>query len=65
MKNGLYSIHVSLQDGSDLRDYVAHPATGEEKKAWWSKATEVWPDYDKYQASTDREIPLIVLEPVS
>ena len=27
-------------------------------------ATEVWPDYDKYQASTDRQIPLVVLDPV-
>ena len=56
--------HVSLQDGAELRDYVAHVATGDEKREWWSKATEMWPDYDKYQASTDREIPLIVLEPV-
>ena len=39
-------------------------AEGEEKKEWWSKATEVWPDYDGYQAKTDREIPLIILEPV-
>ena len=28
-----------------------------------SDAAEVWPDYDKYQASTDRDIPLVVLEP--
>jgi hypothetical protein len=25
----------------------------------------VWPDYDNYQAKTDRQIPLFVLEPVS
>ena len=57
--------HVSLQDGAELKDYVAHQATGEEKKEWWAKATEVWPDYDLYQARTDREIPLIVLDPVT
>jgi len=57
--------HVSLQDGAELKDYVAHQATGEEKKEWWAKATEVWPDYDQYQARTDREIPLIVLDPVT
>ena len=56
--------HVSLQDGAELRDYTARVAEGEEKKEWWSKATEVWPDYDGYQAKTDREIPLIILEPV-
>ena len=26
-------------------------------------ATDVWPDYDSYQAATDRQIPLFVLEP--
>src|SRR2546421_12975703 len=56
--------HVSLQDGAELRDYTARVAEGEEKKEWWSKATEVWPDYDGYQAKTDRQIPLIILEPV-
>ena len=55
--------NVSLQDGADLRDYTARVAQGAEKDEWWSKATAEWPDYDKYQASTDREIPLIVLEP--
>lgn len=55
--------NVSLQDGPDLRDYVAHEAAGGEKAEWWARAVEVWPDYDKYQASTDRVIPLFVLEP--
>lgn len=54
---------VSLQDGADVRDYVAHEATGDEKAEWWAKATAVWPDYDAYQKKTDREIPLFVLEP--
>jgi len=55
---------VSLQDGPELKDYLARVTTGTEKAEWWSKATAVWPDYDKYQASTDREIPLVILEPV-
>ena len=57
--------HVCLQDGPELRHYSAHVASGDEKVSWWKKATDVWPDYDKYQASTDRVIPLVVLEPVS
>lgn len=56
--------HVSLQDGDEVRDYLAHTASPEEKAEWWPKATAVWPDYDAYQAKTDREIPLVVLEPV-
>ena len=55
---------VSLQDGPDVRDYTAREVTGDEKAQWWAKATAVWPDYDAYQAKTDREIPVVVLEPV-
>jgi deazaflavin-dependent oxidoreductase (nitroreductase family) len=56
---------VSLQDGDELRDYTARPTAGAERQEWWSKATEAWPDYDTYQARTEREIPVVVLEPVS
>ena len=54
---------VSLQDGADLRDYTAHAASAEEKAEWWPRATATWPSYDDYQASTNRDIPVIVLEP--
>ena len=54
---------VSLQDGPELKDYLARVTMGAEKADWWAKATAVWPDYDNYQASTDREIPLVILEP--
>jgi deazaflavin-dependent oxidoreductase (nitroreductase family) len=53
---------VSLQDKGELHDYVARQVEGDEKAEWWARATEVWPAYDKYQASTDRVIPLLVLE---
>lgn len=54
---------VSLQDGPELRDYTAHVADAEEKAEWWPRCTAVWPSYDDYQASTERDIPVIVLEP--
>jgi deazaflavin-dependent oxidoreductase (nitroreductase family) len=54
-----------LQDGPVVHELVAREATGEDKAHWWSVATEVWPAYDEYQASTDRVIPLFVLEPAS
>ena len=50
-----------VQDGAEVHDCAAEEAHGEEKAAWWARATAVWPDYDSYQASTDREIPLFVL----
>jgi deazaflavin-dependent oxidoreductase (nitroreductase family) len=54
---------AELQDLAERRDYVAREVSGDEKARWWKLAVEVWPDYDKYQASTDRVIPLFVLDP--
>nr|WP_284291572.1 nitroreductase/quinone reductase family protein [Angustibacter aerolatus] len=36
---------------------------GEEKAEWWRRAVEAYPPYDEYQAKTEREIPVFVLEP--
>ena len=52
-----------VQDEAVQLDYLATEAEGEDKAAWWARATAVWPDYDKYQAGTDRAIPLFVLTP--
>lgn len=54
-----------LQDGADVGEYAVREATGRERAQWWNRATEVWPDYDDYQSTTDRQIPLFVLEPLS
>ena len=56
--------HVELQDGAVRRDCLAREVTGEERAAWWARATETWPDYDAYRAKTSRAIPVFVLEPV-
>lgn len=53
---------VALQDGPDVVDYQARTASGAERDEWWARATAVWPDYDAYQAKTDRQIPIVVLE---
>lgn len=41
----------------------ARTATPEEKPGFWQKMTAEWPSYDDYQRNTDREIPVVVLEP--
>jgi F420H(2)-dependent quinone reductase len=56
--------HVTLQDGPTRRDYTARLVEGAEKAEWWKRATEVWPAYDEYQAKTQRQIPLAVLDPM-
>ena len=48
--------HVSVQDGAELKDYVAHEATGDEKARWWRIATPARLPTTSYQVSTEREI---------
>src|SRR5689334_10876509 len=56
--------HVELQDGPTKRDYLAREVSGDEKAIWWDRAVEAWPDYAKYQAKTERIIPVFVLDPI-
>lgn len=41
----------------------AHTASAEDKPRLWRIMTELWPNYDAYQARTDRDIPVVVLSP--
>jgi deazaflavin-dependent oxidoreductase (nitroreductase family) len=45
------------------RTYRARRASAEEKAALWPRLCEVYPDYADYQARTERDIPVVVLEP--
>lgn len=54
---------ASVQIGSERRPVHARLAAPEERGRLWSKAVAVWPGYDGYQRRTEREIPLLVLEP--
>jgi deazaflavin-dependent oxidoreductase (nitroreductase family) len=54
---------VLLQVEADEITGHASTAVGEERERLWRHMTEVWPDYDEYQKSTDRQIPVVVIEP--
>lgn len=54
--------HVNVQIKGDKFHAHPHTAQGEERERLWKQMAEVWPDYDKYQKKTDREIPVVVLE---
>jgi F420H(2)-dependent quinone reductase len=56
--------HVELQDRATKRDYVARELTGDEKATWWARAVAAFPDYANYQAKTERQIPVFLLEPM-
>jgi F420H(2)-dependent quinone reductase len=57
--------HVELQDGTETGEYVAREVKGDEKAAWWERAVAAYPSYADYQRKTEREIPVLVLEPVA
>ncbi len=52
-----------IQDGAELHDVAVREVSGDEKASWWARGVAVWPDYDAYQAGTERVIPVFVLEP--
>ena len=54
---------VTVQVRRDRRAVRARAATRDERARLWPKAVEAWPGYRTYQARTDREIPLVILEP--
>ena len=43
----------------------ARTANADEKPDMWRTMTATWPEYDAYQSKTDREIPVVVLEPIT
>ncbi|MGE2689343.1 nitroreductase family deazaflavin-dependent oxidoreductase [Mycolicibacterium pulveris] len=44
-------------------DVTARTASVDEKPRLWQIMTDIWPNYDVYQARTEREIPVVVLSP--
>lgn len=63
--NLLKNPHVELQDGPEKHDYLAREVTGDEKAVWWERAVAAYPPYADYQAKTERQIPVFVLERVA
>ena len=53
---------VQVQVRADRFAARARTATPEEKPGLWRTMAEIWPAYDDYQAQTDRDIPVVVLE---
>jgi deazaflavin-dependent oxidoreductase (nitroreductase family) len=42
----------------------ARTANETERDHWWPIMTAQWPDYDSYQANTDRQIPVVLIDRV-
>jgi deazaflavin-dependent oxidoreductase (nitroreductase family) len=53
---------VEVQVWGDRFGAHARTATPEEKAELWPIMTKEWPAYDDYQRTTERDIPVVVLE---
>jgi deazaflavin-dependent oxidoreductase (nitroreductase family) len=62
--------YLNIKDGMDIEFQVATQAfratwrepQGAERKKIWDFMVDVFPSYENYQASTDRQIPLVMLK---
>ncbi len=64
-RNILANPNVGIQVGTDKMEAVARTATGEEREKLWKQAVEFFPPYADYKVKAgEREIPVVVLDPV-
>ena len=54
---------TTVQVGSERRAVRARDATPTERERLWPMAVAAYSGYRDYQERTDREIPLVILEP--
>ena len=54
---------AEVQVGSSKRAVVAHEAQGEERARLWQRAVDLGAGYEEYEGRTEREIPVVVLQP--
>jgi deazaflavin-dependent oxidoreductase (nitroreductase family) len=59
------SPECEVEVGRERRAVRARVATAAEKRELWPKLVAMYRDYDDYQARTERDIPVVILEPRS
>jgi deazaflavin-dependent oxidoreductase (nitroreductase family) len=64
-RNILANPEVEVQVGTRHLKAKARTATGEERARLWTQSLTFWPPYADYQTKTDREIPVVVLDPIA
>ncbi len=61
--NLLETPDCEIRVGRDVHRVKARVSAGEERAGLWKIMVELYAPYEDYQASTDREIPVVVLDP--
>lgn len=54
---------TTVQVGSQVHDVHARVAHGEERERLWALMVGLYPGYEGYRKRTERQIPVVVLEP--
>lgn len=54
---------VEIQVRDKVLPVRARTASAADKRRVWGAMTAQWPDYDRYQAGTKRDIPVVLLSP--
>jgi proline iminopeptidase len=64
-RNILANPEVEIQVGTSKMKAKARTVAGEERSRLWETALKFWPPYADYQKKTEREIPVVVLDPIA
>jgi deazaflavin-dependent oxidoreductase (nitroreductase family) len=56
---------VSVEVGGETRAVRAHVAEGDERHQLWEAHKRDWPGFADYETKTQRQIPVVILEPAS
>ena len=64
-RNLVVNPDVEVQVGTKKFKARARTASGAERAQLWEKALKFWPPYADYQKKTEREIPVVVLDPIN
>jgi deazaflavin-dependent oxidoreductase (nitroreductase family) len=55
---------VRIEIGKRSSGYQARAASEDERTKLWPRLVDLYADFDSYQSWTDREIPVVICEPV-
>src|SRR3984957_7899925 len=64
-RNLLANPEVEIQVGTKKFNARARTTSGAERAQLWDKALQFWPPYADYEKKTERQIPVVVLDPVT
>jgi deazaflavin-dependent oxidoreductase (nitroreductase family) len=56
---------VEVQIGNERESMLAETATSDKKAQYWPRVRAVYPPYHDYQERTQRDIPVVVLRPLT